>query len=73
MERQLIMQPFFRENLQGKSRLLNEFDTIEWLGKGGFGSVLKVGKVVVFGIWYKVKRCVKEANLSVFENITKFN
>jgi len=45
-EKQLII-PFFHDNLiHGKSRLLKEFDTLEWLGKGGFGSVLKVSSHV---------------------------
>ena len=28
--------------LLGKSRLMHEFEIMQWLGKGGFGSVLKV-------------------------------
>ena len=35
--------PFFSDNyILAKSRLMHEFEMMEWLGKGGFGSVIKV-------------------------------
>ena len=29
-------------NSKGQSRIQNEFEALKWLGKGGFGDVLKV-------------------------------
>ena len=36
--------PFSCVNVLGKSRLKNEFEVLQWLGKGGFGSVVKVNE-----------------------------
>lgn len=34
--------PFLRVNVVGNSRVRSEFEVLQWLGKGGFGSVVKV-------------------------------
>ena len=37
--------PFIPAGDTGQSRLQNEFDILKWLGKGGFGDVIKVSDV----------------------------
>ena len=34
--------PFLSANVAGNSRLRSEFEVLQFLGKGGFGSVIKV-------------------------------
>ena len=34
--------PFIPSSDSGQSRLKNEFEILRWLGKGGFGDVIKV-------------------------------
>jgi hypothetical protein len=34
--------PFLSVNVVGTSRVRSEFEILQWLGKGGFGSVVKV-------------------------------
>ena len=34
--------PFLCVNVIGNSRVRSEFEVLQWLGKGGFGSVVKV-------------------------------
>lgn len=41
--------------LSGHSRITNEFEVLEWLGKGAFGDVLKVKNKLDGGI-YAIKR-----------------
>jgi hypothetical protein len=36
---------FLPANPKGQSRIQNEFEVLKWLGKGGFGDVLKVSVV----------------------------
>ena len=47
----VIMHLWNDQLVLGKSRLKSEFEDFHWLGKGGFGSVLKV-RVVLKGIDY---------------------
>ncbi len=47
--------PFIPRSDTGHSRLKNEFDILKWLGKGGFGDVIKV-KNKLDGRFYAIKR-----------------
>ncbi|XP_028409017.1 eIF-2-alpha kinase GCN2-like [Dendronephthya gigantea] len=47
--------PFLRASVVGNSRVRNEFEVLQWLGKGGFGSVVKV-KNKLDGCFYAIKR-----------------
>ena len=42
--------PFIPASDTGQSRLQNEFEILKWLGKGGFGDVIKVS-VLVAQLW----------------------
>ena len=38
----VVAIPFIPSSDSGQSRLKNEFEILRWLGKGGFGDVIKV-------------------------------
>lgn len=39
---------FMSHESQGKSRILNEFEMLKFLGKGAFGDVLKVTLFLIY-------------------------
>ncbi|XP_064621826.1 eIF-2-alpha kinase GCN2-like isoform X2 [Lineus longissimus] len=49
------MPLFLRGDTSGQSRLTSEFEILEWLGKGGFGDVIKV-RNQLDGRFYAIKR-----------------
>ena len=59
----------------GHSRLHQEFDFQEFLGKGGFGNVIKVGDIVIIYIKFNAVNIVKGVfkSLDLQCQLLKFN